>query len=59
MGWVQTNMGTDGKFSNVSLRASQELQETFRLSPSFKFEKKNWRESEGSITAESLTDIGR
>ncbi len=33
------NMGTDGKFSYVSLRTSQKLQETFRLSPSFKFPK--------------------
>ncbi len=27
-------MGTDGKFSHVSLRTNQKLQETFRLSPS-------------------------
>jgi hypothetical protein len=29
------NMGTDGKFPLVSLRTNQELQESFRLSPSF------------------------
>jgi hypothetical protein len=28
-------MGTDGKYSHVSLRTNQKLQETFRLSPSF------------------------
>ena len=28
-------MGTDGKFSHVSLRTNQKLQETFLLSPSF------------------------
>jgi len=28
-------MGTDWKFSHVSLRTNQILQETFRLSPSF------------------------
>ena len=28
-------MGTDGKFSHVSLRTNQKLQETFRLPPSF------------------------
>jgi hypothetical protein len=33
------NMGTDGKFSHVSLRTNQKLQETFRLSPSFEIEK--------------------
>jgi hypothetical protein len=29
------NIGTDGKFSHVSLRTNQKLQETFRVSPSF------------------------
>jgi hypothetical protein len=28
-------MGRDGKFPHVSLRTNQELQETFRLFPSF------------------------
>ena len=35
-GLIFSNMGTDGKFSYVSLRRNQELQETFRLSPSIR-----------------------
>lgn len=38
------NAGTDGKFSHVSLRTNQKLQEPFRLSPSIKYRGPDSRE---------------